>query len=106
MEFCEKCGSRMTITKEGLLCPKCQNMVRAKSELQLEKRKQEKGSDGIYVSAGSAESYSKISRVCPQCGNKVVFHWFSDVLGEHAGVRQERTVEHFRCNKCAFSWTE
>jgi DNA-directed RNA polymerase subunit M/transcription elongation factor TFIIS len=107
MEFCEKCGSRMNLTKEGLLCPKCHNRVRAKSEAQPEKKRRGDGSDGIYVTGSSAkDSYSKIARTCPQCGNSLVFHWFSDALGEHAGVRQERTVEHFRCTKCTYSWTE
>jgi DNA-directed RNA polymerase subunit M/transcription elongation factor TFIIS len=106
MEFCEKCGSRMTLTKDGLLCPKCLCVVRGKPSLQLEKKKKENGANGIFVTGVSAESISKISRACPQCGNKVVFHWFDDVLGEHAGVRQERTVEHFRCSKCAHTWTE
>jgi DNA-directed RNA polymerase subunit M/transcription elongation factor TFIIS len=106
MEFCKKCGSRMTITKEGLLCPKCQNVVRAKTAAPPEKRKQGLDSDGIYVSGNSADSYTKVARVCPQCGNQIVFHWLSDSIGEHAGVRQERTVEHFRCTKCTYSWTE
>lgn len=106
MEFCDKCGSRITITKEGLFCPKCHKRVRGKAELQREEKKREHDSDGIYISDKSTDDYSKIARTCPQCGNEIVFHWLSDALGEHAGVRQERTVEHFRCTKCTYSWTE
>jgi hypothetical protein len=30
----------------------------------------------------------------------------SFISGEHAGVRQERSMERFTCAKCGHSWTK
>jgi DNA-directed RNA polymerase subunit M/transcription elongation factor TFIIS len=106
MEFCDKCGSRMARTKEGYVCPKCGIVVRAKPEMHLMKEKERTDSGSIYVSGESTTDQSKVSRQCPNCGNRLAFHWFLGVSGEHAGVRRERTIEHFKCTKCAYSWTE
>ncbi|HYB68947.1 MAG TPA: hypothetical protein VEC97_05315 [Candidatus Acidoferrales bacterium] len=106
MEFCDKCGSRMTRTKEGFLCPKCGVVVPAKFETPLGKQKKRDGSGYIYVSGPSEGSYSKVSRQCPRCGNKKAFRSSSGILGEHAGIGRERTLEHFRCTKCSYYWTE
>jgi DNA-directed RNA polymerase subunit M/transcription elongation factor TFIIS len=106
MEFCDKCGSRMTRTREGFVCPKCSDNVLAKSKMQLKKEKRRSDSDCIYVSDSSKNNYSKVSRQCPKCGNKEAFRWFSGISGEHAGIRQERTIEHLRCTRCAHTWAE
>lgn len=106
MEFCEKCGTRMTTTKEGFVCPKCGNIKSVKPRAQIMKEKARDDYGSIYVSGESTTSHSKVTRQCSKCGNKEAFHWFSGVAGEHAGIRQERTIEHFRCTRCAYSWTE
>jgi len=106
MEFCDRCGSRMGRTKEGYVCPRCGAVVQAKLEVQLMKEKDRSDFGSIYVSGESTTHHLQISRECPKCGNKQAFHWFSGVSGEHAGIRRERTIEHFKCTKCAHSWTE
>ena len=106
MEFCDKCGARMTRTKEGFLCPKCGVVIPAKSETPLGKQKKRNGSGFIYVFGPSEAGYSKVSRQCPRCGNTKAFRSSSGILGEHAGIGRERTLEHFRCTKCSYSWTE
>ncbi len=103
MEFCEKCGARMTSTKEGYVCPRCGISKFAKPEVRIMKEK-ETDKSSIYVLGESTTDHSKISRRCPNCGNKEAFYWFSGVAGEHAGIRQERTVQHFKCTKCGHSW--
>jgi DNA-directed RNA polymerase subunit M/transcription elongation factor TFIIS len=60
----------------------------------------------VYVVDESKEHYAKVTRPCPNCESDEAFHWFSRVSGEHAGIRRERTVEHFKCAKCSHTWTE
>jgi len=106
MEFCDRCGSRMTRTREGFLCPKCGNAILAKSKIQPKNEKKMGDSDYICVSQSSKNNYLKVSRQCPICGNKEAFRWLSGISGEHAGVRRERTIEHFKCTRCSHSWAE
>ncbi len=61
---------------------------------------------GIYIVDESKEDHSMVTRTCSECGNDKAFHWFSRISGEHAGIRRERTVEHFKCTKCSHSWAE
>ena len=105
LEFCDNCDTRLRETKEGLLCPKCKTLIRLK--LKVEAKSVKKSDSGaIYVVDKSNKDYAKVSRTCPKCGNKEAFRWLSSISGEHAGIRRERTVEHFKCTKCSHSWTE
>jgi len=106
MEFCDKCGSRMVKVERGFQCPKCGNVIHAKATVQTKKEKRKDQADYIFVSANKRESYTKVLRECPECGNKEAIHWFSGVSGEHAGIMRERTVEHIKCTRCSYSWAE
>lgn len=79
-------------------------MVRLKSKLK-EKSVIEKDSSAVFVVDKSDVDYAKVSRECPECGNDEAFHWVSTLSGEHAGIRRERTIEHFRCTRCSHSWS-
>ncbi len=94
----------MTSTKEGYVCPKCGVSKLVKPGVQMVREK-ERNKSSIYVLGESTTDHSKMSRRCPSCGNKEAFYWFSGVAGEHAGIRQERTIQHFKCTKCGYSWT-
>lgn len=96
----------MKETKNGFLCRKCGNMIPAKARTETEDMKEIERSSSIYIVNGSEEEHAKVSQVCPKCGNGEAFRWFSGVSGEHAGIRRERTVEHFKCTKCSHSWTK
>ena len=106
MKFCNKCGSYMKKTKNGFLCRKCGNVIYANTRMQSRNMKKIERSSSIYIANSSEDEYVKVSQVCPKCGNKEAFRWFSGVSGEHAGVRRERTIEHFKCTKCSHSWTK
>ncbi len=93
----------MKETSKGLLCPKCGSIVSSKLEAKA-KEIRERNFDAVYVVSNANNNYAAISKVCPKCGNNKVVHWYSNVSGEHAGVRRERIVEHFRCTKCSHSW--
>jgi DNA-directed RNA polymerase subunit M/transcription elongation factor TFIIS len=105
MKFCDNCGSFLRETREGLWCPKCKKFIRSKPKVRIESV-EKKGSAAIFVVDKSTEDYAKVSHTCPKCRNRKAFHWFSRISGEHAGIRRERTVEHFKCTKCSHSWTE
>ncbi len=70
------------------------------------KKSKENVAEGIYVIDQPADHRARLSQACPKCGNREAFHWVSNISGEHAGVRRERTVEHFQCTKCAYSWSK
>jgi len=105
LRFCDNCGTYLRETDEGLWCPKCKKMIQADQRIETRKAKK-KNAAAIYVVDKSKEAHSKVARRCPKCGNAEAFHWFSTVSGEHAGIRRERTVEHFKCVRCSHSWTE
>jgi len=96
----------MKKTMDGFECRKCGNVVHASTGIQTENMKKIERSSSIYVVGSSEDEYVKVSQVCPKCGNEEAFRWFSGVSGEHAGIRRERTVEHFRCTKCSHSWSK
>ena len=105
MKFCDNCGSHMKETSKGSLCPKCGNLVSSKLEAKAEEIR-ERDFGAVYVVSNANKNYAVISQACPKCGNNEAVHWFSNISGEHAGVRRERTVEHFRCTKCSHSWSK
>jgi len=105
MKFCDNCGSYMKLTAEGYRCPRCGKTV--PSEPEAKKMRTEKSeSGGIYVVDETSSDYAKTSQACPKCGNEEMYHWVSSISGEHAGIRQERTVEHFKCAYCSHSWSK
>lgn len=106
MTFCDKCGSYMKETAKGLLCPRCGRLLPSKTKTKpTPEITENKRNSSIYVVDENKEQLAKIAQSCPKCGYKEAFHWVSNISGEHAGVRRERTVEHFRCAKCSHSWT-
>ncbi len=105
MKFCDICNSRMKLSKKGYVCSKCGNIIQATAGLiEVEKFKIPE-SEPISIVDDSRKNFPKIDRICPNCRNPKAFHWFSTVNGEHAGVKQERTVEHFICTECQHTWT-
>jgi DNA-directed RNA polymerase subunit M len=106
MKFCNKCGSYMKKTKNGFWCRKCGNLIPATTKLPSKIVKKIEQPSSVYVVSDSEDEYVKVSQTCPRCGNKEAFRWFSRISGEHAGIRRERTTEHFKCTKCSHSWSK
>lgn len=103
MKFCEKCGSYMRGTSKGLVCSKCGHHLVAEivDIVKIDARP----NVSVDVLDTSKLDYRKIAKVCPQCGNGEAFHSLGLITGEHAGVRQERSMERFTCTKCGYSWS-
>lgn len=81
-------------------------MIRAKAGMRTRDMKARERSSAIYVVDLSQDEHVKVTQVCPRCGHGEAFRSFSRVSGEHAGIRRERTIEHFTCMKCSHSWTK
>ena len=94
----------MKKAKNGFLCRKCGNLVHTR--IQTNDMKIMGRSSSIHIVDSSEDEYLKISQTCPKCGNGEAFRWFSGVSGEHAGIKRERTVKHFKCTRCSHSWSE
>jgi DNA-directed RNA polymerase subunit M/transcription elongation factor TFIIS len=105
MKFCNICASRMKLSKQEYVCFKCGNVIRATNEfIEVEKIKISE-LEPISTIDDSRKYFPKIERICPNCRHSKAFYWFSTVNGEHAGVKQERTIEHFMCTECQHTWT-
>jgi DNA-directed RNA polymerase subunit M/transcription elongation factor TFIIS len=105
MRFCKVCGSYLKRTKEGFWCPKCKKHYPPETAPKEKKAIKSKPSAIIVIDERHAEP-TKVPVKCPKCGNDKAFYWVSSISGEHAGVRRERTVEHYKCTKCSYSWTK
>jgi DNA-directed RNA polymerase subunit M/transcription elongation factor TFIIS len=87
----------------GFSCPKCGNEVRD-HEIEVRVIEHDDSSSVGVVDRPEAE-YVKVNETCPKCGNPEAFRNVSVVAGEHAGIRQERSVERLKCTRCQYSWS-
>ena len=90
-------------TTGGFVCTKCGYQVKMEI-VDVVKMQPESGS-AVDVLDPSKLEYRKVVQVCPRCGNEEAFHSFGLVSGEHAGVRQERSMQRYTCTKCGHSWS-
>ena len=104
MKFCEKCGSYMQGTSSGFVCSKCGHQL--KTEIVDVVKINTQPDVAVDVLDASKLEYNKVAKTCPQCGNVEAFHSLGLVTGEHAGVRQERSMQRFTCTKCGHSWND
>jgi len=103
MKFCEKCHAYMRETTDGFVCTKCGYQV--KTEIVGVVKMEAKPGSAVDVLDPSKLGYKKVVQVCPRCGNEEAFHSLGLVSGEHAGVRQERSMQRYTCTKCGHSWS-
>jgi len=92
--------------KKDFICSKCGNVIHVDAKMSSKNVKKIEHSSSVYVVNKAQDEYAKVSQICPECGNKEAFHWYSGVSGEHAGIKREITIEHFRCAKCSHSWSK
>jgi DNA-directed RNA polymerase subunit M/transcription elongation factor TFIIS len=94
----------MEIKDKGYSCPKCGGV--APIEIIEARKANPSNSTPIYVVDGVQREDRRVYRRCPECGNNEAFYWSHQISGEHAGVKQERTIEQFKCTKCLHIWGE
>jgi DNA-directed RNA polymerase subunit M/transcription elongation factor TFIIS len=104
MRFCDSCGSFMGTTAQGYLCPKCGAEVEADTrEVNRERRPRV---EPVYEMKGSKTTSPTVNRDCPRCDSKKAYRTVLATQGEHAGVKQDRSVERYTCVECGHSWVQ
>ena len=119
MQFCPKCGMRMTLTvKEGkrlsrvvLKCPNCGYEVRSRpspasrGDTVIKRPTEKLTPQEAVVVISQKEANLKTAptqRVeCPRCGHKEAYVWMVQTRGA-----DESSTQFFRCTKCGYTWRE
>jgi len=97
----------MERTKEGFLCRHCGNLHSEQTTTEIKHVEQHhEASITVLNEKEKNRDYVKVQKKCPACGNPEAFRSLFFFSGEHAGTRQERSVENFKCTKCRHTWSE
>ena len=101
MQFCDRCGSFMERTVRGFECPRCGFEVHPDViEIRIGS---EEEPEPVYVMSGLDDTM-KVNQICPRCNHHLAYRQITVVIGEHAGVKTDRSVEKFRCADCGHTW--
>ena len=73
MKFCDRCGSYLRKTPDGLWCQKCRKLSPLDTEGKMKDVSKET-SDGVYVVERSKDQGTKVSWKCPKCGGVICVH--------------------------------
>jgi len=113
MEFCPKCGTRLTPAKkkEGrrtavfLSCPKCGYKGHAaKKPVAIPKVIEPQPQERIAVISKEEQKLRTLPTVkieCPKCGNNLAYVWQVQTRGS-----DESSTQFFRCTKCSHTFRE
>ena len=101
VEFCERCGSFMQTGGRGYECPRC-GWEKPTDVIEM-KTGPENDVEPVYVMSGLDDAI-KVTRTCPSCRNLEAYRNITVALGEHAGVKSDRSIERFKCGKCGHTW--
>jgi DNA-directed RNA polymerase subunit M len=113
MEFCPKCGMKLTPTrkKKGkkntivLSCPKCSYKKRAVSPVVAVAKTIEHSPQELIAVIGKEEQKLRtlptVRMECPKCGNNLAYVWQVQTRGS-----DESSTQFFRCTKCSFTFRE
>jgi len=115
MEFCSKCGSRLTPKKKKtgkeqtivLVCPKCgykKQTLNSKVALKPAKIAEHDPQKLVAVISKKEQKLRTLPTVrmeCPKCGNKLAYAWQVQTRGA-----DESSTQFFRCTRCAHTFRE
>jgi DNA-directed RNA polymerase subunit M len=115
MEFCPKCGSRLTPMKGKtrkdsaviLACPKCgykKSSSSKKIEAKVAKVIQHKPQQLVAVIGKEEQKLRTLPTVrieCPKCGNNLAYVWQVQTRGA-----DESSTQFLRCTKCNHTFRE
>lgn len=114
MEFCPKCGTRLTPKKSKtgkestlvLECPKCgyKKHPSEKKEPKAAKIIQHKPQQLVAVIGKEEQKLRTLPTVrieCPKCGNNVAYVWQVQTRGA-----DESSTQFLRCTKCNYTFRE
>jgi len=113
MEFCPKCGMKLTPTrkKKGkkdtivLSCPKCGYKKRAAGPVAAVSKTIEHSPQELIAVIGKEEQKLRtmptVKIECPKCGNNLAYVWQVQTRGS-----DESSTQFFRCTKCNYTFRE
>ncbi|MBC8498878.1 hypothetical protein ISS40_01965 [Candidatus Bathyarchaeota archaeon] len=102
MKFCDQCGAFLQASSEGLICSKCGHV--AETDVIEVKRNGKGAVEPVYVVDNSDRDALLVNQTCPSCGHAEAYRTVLTTQGEHAGVKQDRSVERYRCAECGHTW--
>jgi DNA-directed RNA polymerase subunit M len=111
MEFCPKCGTRLTPTKKKkkdkvtliLSCPKCgyKKPTAPITEPQIIEHKPQEQIAVIGKEEQKLRTLPTVRIECPKCGNMKAYVWQVQTRGT-----DESSTQFFRCTKCNYTYRE
>jgi DNA-directed RNA polymerase subunit M/transcription elongation factor TFIIS len=104
MKFCQSCGSFMMTTPYGYLCQNCGAEV--ETDTIVVKRERRSQAEPVYFKDSSKTTNPIVNQSCPRCDSTKAYRMILTTQGEHAGVKQDRSVEKYTCVGCGHTWTK
>jgi len=113
MEFCPKCGMRLTPVRKKerektvlfLSCPKCGYMKPVTPEATTRPKVIEHPPQERIAIIGKKEQKLRtlptVKIECPKCGNNLAYAWQVQTRGS-----DESSTQFFRCTKCNYTFRE
>lgn len=113
MEFCPKCGMRLTPTRKEkgskvtvvFSCPRCGYKKPAVHKVVATPKVIEHGPQERVVVIGKEEQKLRtlptVRIGCPKCGNMLAYAWQVQTRGS-----DESSTQFFRCTKCNYTFRE
>ena len=93
----------MKQNQKGYECPNCGYIENVDLiEVRLPKKSQK---DQVYV-MNSIDDSHRVQRSCPECGYNEASKQMLAAQGEHAGVKQDRSLVKYTCTECGYTWSE
>ena len=94
----------MKTNNQGYICPRCGAEVEEDFiEVTRERRTR---AEPVYDMSDSKSTGHIVNRDCPKCDSKEAYRTVRETQGEHAGVKQDRSVERYTCVECGHSWVQ
>ena len=97
MEFCEKCGSVITLDGDKAVCAGCGHKAKKRPKIEASENMTKKNE--IAVVDEKISTYPIVQIECPKCKNKKAYFW---TLQTRAGDESE--TKFYKCTKCTHTW--
>jgi len=107
--FCPRCGSLLSIKKEGgkvyLFCRSCSYKVEREASQtkvkMVETVIKHEPLERTVVIEKKEYALPKVKVTCPKCGNKEAYWWLMQTR-----AADEPETRFYRCSKCGYTWRE
>ncbi len=98
MEFCEKCGSVITITDNRVACANCDHRPKKKPKIEASE-KIEKHETVAVINEEEDNTYPVVQIDCPSCKNNKAYFWTIQTR-----AADESETKFYKCLKCKHTW--